>query len=332
MQRKLLQTNTPFLFNGMTQQLHSIVNALIIGHFLDRDVSVVTFTADLARNRLISASLVFDLIVTNQKLTHLVGLKSQLQEEVKDSTNVWIAPEETKQILWKFMPPNLDGVLDLLYRFKETQNLDIVDTFYWPLFHYYHSCPGLPRLVLATLNALTLSSSLQTKLIQHKRSLNIPSIYYCVHLRLESDWINFRTGSVQARHPIRYAGMQPSVYANLMLQKIQHAMNSCFLDPSIPIYVCTSLGKYPAYDTEQILDKFRNQTNIARLIIPTTPQNWCHELGTIEVEEARELEALIDWFIAKETAAFVGFGLSTFSCSLSALLKDHGIPVVNIED
>lgn len=324
---KLLRTNAPYLFNGMTQQLHSIVNALVLGHFLNRDVCINTWTADLPSNLLIPPCICFDYPSTNERLFSMVGLRSKLQAQKKDLE--WISPIDIVQILWKFSyTDSLHQILDRLQREDMIDHLDVVDCFFWPLFHHFHS---LKHLILGSLAALTPSKHMQMLVNQHKETFHLSGRpYYCVHLRLEDDWIKFRTGSVQSRSPARYSNIPGDLYASLMLEKVKVAIHTmCDSNPQYPIYVCTSLGKYPLHDTHHVLERFR--LDFPNALIPCQPQCWT-TIGLSSNQEAREMEALLDWFVARDCIGFVGFQLSTFSLSLSSLLSSHNIPIIHVED
>ena len=145
--------------------------------------------------------------------------------------------------------------------------------------------------------------------------------YICIHLRLEDDAINYikiKKGFINVD-----IDLINEFHRNKYIEKLDFLKKSNIIDNK-KIYICTSLG----IDKNINNDFYKIIKDNYSLIDKKDIMN----ISTLEDCKCREIYAIVDFIIAKESSYFIGIDWSSFSLQIynSHLEKGKSAELINI--
>jgi len=145
--------------------------------------------------------------------------------------------------------------------------------------------------------------------------------YICLHLRLEDDAINYM--KILKNYENTDLESINTIYKNKYLERLIFLQNNKIIQNQM-IYICTSLG----IDKNNNNDFYRTIKSEFGLIDKTDIMN----INTLDDCKCREIYAIIDFIIAKQSTHFIGIDWSSFSLQIynSHLANNKLAELINV--
>lgn len=288
----------PLHLSGLFNELISLINGILLGHLLNRQVVVNGFYPDYNQPRKISLGKVVDINGLN-KLISEKGLRTKIIDGF-ENTEQWPKSKHLNPTKKTYVQQNKPGCLDQLIReLSEERNVprvDISDVFSYSLFRQ-NPDETLRKLYTDLLLRLPFTNEIMNIVETSKQQLKLDN-YSSLHLRVEDDIIRCRPDK-----KITY-----QQFADKIQNKYRGEMAKTFT-PDEKVYVSTFLLKGPNTQNAflpELKNKYRGLTYWEppevywRKSFPNFP------LG-------REIDGLIDYLLCLGGKKFLGYNGSTFS-------------------
>lgn len=306
---------------GLCNQLFSIVEALMLGHFVRRDIETTGFYPQYNSAMTVPLEEVIDIDETNELLQYFISSKlSHSSPPGQYSWNKSVAynPFHKSRCFWGIVR-RLEG--DLLPR------MSLGETFSWYYDSTFLGSKVLNELFINILYSLVPSRQLMNAVEQYKKQIGLggPLSYYSIHLRLEDDWVKHKTKNLKYN---KYIGYSDAEFTEILFGKLLESMKRLFLEGNKKIFVATGLLKSYNKNTAYL---YKLQEMFPNLVFATEPYRWEKSSVFYSVEERREVDAYIDYIICRESSAFIGFQDSTFSINLDLCLEKNNVPTFLID-
>jgi hypothetical protein len=296
----LMNLNTA-KFCGLCNQLWTLVNGLMVGRYVGRNICTTGLFPERKDERTIPLSTIFDLHQFNNVLTRL-GFSIQLTDNIN--------------VPWKPSPtaPKDDGsLLQRLANYsKDTDEyLKCPFLFTYPLLSYYPD-DSTRDIIMSIFNELPFNSTVLSVINSITGSLGLTN-YIAIHLRLEDDMINHIIGSF-------YKGCNKTFdeCSKILIDRYFRAIQE-LCPPGSTIYVATYLSKSNNANNH-VLNRLRQmypKTNLC-------PTDWRKQFPSFP--QGREIDAIVDYIISTRATKFIGMDISTFSESISYTFRKQHRP------
>jgi hypothetical protein len=336
--------------SGMTHQLWGIVNALIIGHYVGRNVVFPGYHVSYNSKKTIHIHELFDIDHINKFIsdsTNLGGFKSQiLPYPTEGEHRQWVEskyPDALMHDEWSKLKPQ-HRLMTMIARFCEEehniQNVKMISFFINPVNYYFGAIPCLYYDSLQMI--LNMRPCKKIMDIVDDIKSKIGENYYAVHLRLEDDWIKYITTFKKEndRYGQTFEEASTDMF-NRYVKCLEEILSEMKEQDNIKIYIATSLEKYPNKNNNFIDDLCKKFKGVCmrpsvipwQTVFPTTIDeidNGIHHLqfGGYENnnlndsdKNCRDLEAIIDFEMCKGASGFVGLIKSNFSFAIHEIFS-----------
>jgi hypothetical protein len=279
----------PLRTSGLLNQFWSLVNGILIGHCVGRQIMVDKFYPDYNQNKTIPIQDIIDIQALNCLIAEL-GLKTHVTTNVIDAN--WMPSQYINPTKKTFECSDFISTLAFL-QLEDEKYIDISDTFSDVIFK--QNCDArIQQLFKRLISDIKFTKQVCDVIDYIKQSIGIFGEYKAVHLRLEDDIIKLRP----------YPQMTEKQYGDSVYEKYKECFSHHF-KPTDAIFVSSHLSKSPNI-YNYVLDELRSTypkmtlTNSWRNMFPKFPQG-------------RDIDALIDYLLCMDAELFVGYGFSTFS-------------------
>jgi len=269
---------------GLCNQLITITNGIIYGHYFNRDIYFNGFQIDYKNNEYIDLTSILNLNKLNETINNL-----------KLSTNILLDLNNNEH----YKIENNDLSIKDLYKLIIEKN-DIHILHIGNLINVNLPEDGYLNIINTINNSFEFSDDYIKKANLIKKSLNL-SKYACVHLRLEDDALNYYS---------KHLNINIDDFNNITKLKYVKEFNDLtqFYEN---IYVCSSLIIQNNINN----DFYKEIQNKYRFI---DKNNF---INKDDINKYRELYAIIDFIIAKDSDYFIGNQNSSFSYFINNFLK-----------
>lgn len=289
----------PLTTSGLLNQFWSLINGILIGHYVGRNVVVENFYPDYNKIDKIPIEAIIDIDSLNCLIVEL-GLNTYVTTKVQGAN--WLPSRYYNPTKETFDQYGFINTLALL-KSEAEKYLDIHDTFTDTMFKN-NIDPEIKQLFIRLLTGLKFSWKVRQIIKYIKKILGLTSSYKVIHLRLEDDMIKYRP--FQNINEYEYGMM---VY-NQYKEKINQHMN-----PSDIILLSTHLTKSPNLMNFTINDLSKKYS---RVVINDQWRNVFPDFY-----KGREIDALIDYLLSLDGIGFIGHHYSTFSQAIKYYYDIH---------
>jgi hypothetical protein len=279
--------------NGLCNQLSSISIGVILGMISNRNVIFTSFQLDYKNS---DNNCNFDTIID---IIHLQNILNKLNCNVKILTNT-INEKKNTEVKNNYIkiniPTNEDiaNIKDFIPYLLDKKNdlikyLDIGCPISTIIPNEYHN-------ILNSININIKFTNNYIKIANNIKNTLKLNNYFCVHLRLEDDSINF----MKELNPKLSFDNINNIYKNKYIEEFETLKNF-----NNKIYVCTSLGINNNINNTYYLELKKKYNIIDKNDIIKISNNNC-----------REIYGIIDFIIAQDSLYFIGSDWSSFSIYL----------------
>jgi len=281
--------------SGLFNQLYSLVNAILLGHYTNRKILLTYFYPEYNTDEEIPIGKIIDLsrlnlIISQLNLSTYVHDVSTFLGHVKSEI-------DTCSKSCYYNPTKRSGdLLQILAELSKDQGqiLDLGDTFSNTLFSNMQSCQQL-------LIKIPFNNCFDPVVNHIKTKLGLTQ-YKSIHLRLEDDMLKSLSKWSSITGPIIYQGY----LSELKLMIRDHEQ----------IFVATHLTKSP----NEMNSSFQHLRQIYPSIVMSS--GWRENFPSFY--KGRDIDALVDYLICRDAESFLGFSYSTFSRVTMLYLENRG--------
>lgn len=296
----------PLRTSGLLNQLWSLVNGILIGHYTGKHIVINGFYPDYNQPRTVPIKDLIDIQDLNCLIVKL-GLRTHVTTSIEDVT--WKDSRFINPTKAYFSKHGFVDVISFL-KSEDDKYINIGDTFCDNIFRR-NSDIKIQKLFVKLISGLKVTRQVNDIISYIKKSINITSDYKVVHLRLEDDIIRLRP----------YKEMSEREYGNSVYQKYKDTFEK-HLDPNDTIFISTHLLK-----SENMYNYVIGELKLKYPKIVMT-NDWRSKFSSFHL--GRDIDALIDYTICMEGSSFIGYGFSTFSQAIKFKYDEFNKPVVMI--
>ena len=288
----------PLLTNGLINQLYSLINGILIGHYVGRNILVTNFYPQYDKPNYLPIEDIIDMAHLNMSITKLglstyVSSVNMLDPLFRDKFNFCKKSKYYNPTKSVFIN---NGFLKTLLMLQSEYEiiLDIGDTFSAQMFQENND-PPIIKIFKQLLVGIKFTDRFY-KIVDHiKKSIGIDKGYKVVHLEIEDDKI----------------GLHNNYRKKLAL----------FLNQSDKFVIVTHLIKQH-YTINEIKHEYPN------LIMLNS--SWRNQFKSFY--EGRDIDTIIDYLISLGGTAFLGYNRSSFSKVIMYSYQKHHKPYFDIND
>ena len=274
----------PFRTSGLVNQMYSLVNAALIGHYTDKHIIVEHFYPDYNKSDTVRLDKIIDLQRFNCLLCKL-GLRTSVSPSIIPGDIGYV----NGFVNSKYLNPTKEtfetkGFIRTLQLLREERGLaiNIGDTFSDFIFQRNED-PQIVDIFVKLITGITFTHPFR-QVVDHIKETTPLKNYKAVHLRLEDDIL-------------------PHVGSGRSAAYRKHISQHC--QPSETIYLATHLTK-SENRMNGAVDELRSQYPKTVIL-----SDWRKDFPNFM--KGRDIDAIIDYMICRDADLFIGWHPSTFS-------------------
>jgi hypothetical protein len=299
----------PLSTSGLFNQIISLVNGILIGYSLNRNIVVSGFYPDYNAQNKIKLSEIINMTHLNN-LLKIEDINITVLDQAPSPNITWARGPNFNPTKKQYLNGNPDWcftkMAEELYQEQDVY-VDMGDTFTFFLFRH-NPDEWLSGLFVRLLIGIKYSPNILSIVSKCNHILQLKSNYSSIHLRLEDDFLFHRPDK----------SVPEIVYGEMIKNKYLDVIPRYF-SQSEDIYLCTFLLKK------------QNQYNFFPNYLKNKYQGmkfWKNPdfywRNSITVARGREIDALIDYLICLGSSKFLGYNGSTFSEVVKYYFDDCG--------
>jgi hypothetical protein len=277
---------------GLFNQFTHLIHAIFIADSLKRNIYAPKFLPDYNSLNSVPFNEIIDIVKLND-LLKAESLKVSIVDTLIIPPNKWNRKYHNK-VTRPIGPSSLEQIKELL----QDENDPYLDI------GLCYRLATSPNAELKLFDNLPFNNKI-LDVVRYCKEVYLGEHYQVLHLRLEDDWIQEMTQS----YPV-----SPDWAANFLYNKFLEFIRTRF-DPKCRIYIATHLGK-GEHQYNFLLKRLKETLhNITDQI------HWRTHFP--EILPGREVDALVDYLICKDSDDFVGIWESTFARTIHNVRVKH---------